>query len=91
MRNLFLGNDLNLLIQFKTFLRILFDYSLIKEFIDLLYAGIIRPRPPVPTYAATSLEISGQVGAVIMGQMTPDQAIDAAAKASLEEWERTAR
>ena len=62
-----------------------------KEFVELLYAGTVRPRPPVPTYAAASLAISGQVGQIIIGKMTPDQAIDAAAEASLEEWERTAR
>ncbi|MBN2553253.1 MAG: extracellular solute-binding protein [Spirochaetales bacterium] len=62
-----------------------------KQFVQLMFGAPIRPRPPVPIYAASSLEIAAQVGPVIMGKMTPDQAIDAAAKASFEEWERTAR
>lgn len=62
-----------------------------KQWLNLMYSGSLRARDPVPIYPTASLEIAAQMGPVIMGQITPDQAIDAAAKASLEEWERTTR
>ena len=61
-----------------------------KQWLSLKYSGL-KARDPVPVYPTASLEIAAQMGAVILGKITPDQAIDAAAKASLEEWERTAR
>jgi multiple sugar transport system substrate-binding protein len=60
-----------------------------KQFVDIMFGGPLRPRDPVPVYPAASLEIAAQMGPVVKGEITPDQAIDAAAKASMEEWERT--
>ncbi len=67
------------------------EEKVFKQFVDILFSGAVRPRDPVPTYVAASLEIAAQVAPVITGQKTPDEAIDAAAKASLEEWERSKR
>jgi len=59
-----------------------------KQVLAIMFGGPIKPRPPAPIYPVVSGSISQQVGAVLKGSLSPEQAIDEAAKISLEEWER---
>ena len=58
------------------------------QVLGIMFGGPIRPRPPAPIYPVVSGAISEQLGRVIKGELTPDQAIDAAAKIALDEWDR---
>ena len=75
------------IIQTSTFFK---EDPVFKQWLSIKYPSL-KARDPVPVYPTASLEIAAQMGSVILGKITPDQAIDAAAKASLEEYERTAR
>lgn len=77
----------NSIIKTSTFFK---EDPVFKQWLSLKYSSL-KARDPVPVYPTASLEIAAQMGSVILGKITPDQAIDAAAKASLEEWERTTR
>lgn len=53
-----------------------------------MYDGDMQVRPPVPIYNTISLALSAQIAPVISGQITPEQAVDAARDAVMPEYQR---
>ena len=62
-----------------------------KDVLAINFGGPVQARPPVATYPVISNAIATQMEMVVTGKMTPDQAIDEAAKVSMADWQRTQR
>jgi hypothetical protein len=53
-----------------------------------MYDGEMQTRPAVPIYSAISSAISSQLAGVISGDVTPEDAVKAAAAEVMPEYER---
>lgn len=64
------------------------DDPVFSQVLEIVFEGEIRERPGVAIYPVVSESIRTQLGDVVSGVITIDQAIDEAAEVSLEEWRR---